>query len=406
MTSGTRYAYLDNIKILLVCGVIAMHVSITYGFDGSWYLESYGQMSDFTIKALTLVMGAGWLFGLGLFFLIAGRLTGPSLDHKGAARFVRERLIRIGTPIVVYMFTVSPVLEYVAFRENEGGTMDIWPFVSEQVWRLAPGPTWFLEALLLFSLGYAGLFTLEARHSGKRSSPRKGRHERGQQRGRTPANGDAPLRGSMIAATAGAIAFCSFCAHLAFPIGEEQFHVQLGMFPQYIAMFALGVAAGRRGWLETISPRMQWRCGAAGVAGILVFAASITLGGFFDSDKKAELFAGGLHWQASLASLTEGVIAVCISLWAVSHFRRRYNTLRPLAARMAPSAYGAFVLHPPVIVGLAFALAPLPGPDEIKFVTLLTTGIAGAFALASILSRWTPAARVIGASTTVRVGPG
>ena len=76
-----RLAYLDNLKTLLVVGVIALHAAIT--FDGSWYLESYDEMSSAVVDVLTIVLGTGWLFGLGLFFLIAGRLTGPSLDRKG-----------------------------------------------------------------------------------------------------------------------------------------------------------------------------------------------------------------------------------------------------------------------------------------------------------------------------------
>ena len=36
-----RLAYLDNLKILLVVGVVGVHTAITYGLDGSWYLESY-----------------------------------------------------------------------------------------------------------------------------------------------------------------------------------------------------------------------------------------------------------------------------------------------------------------------------------------------------------------------------
>ena len=55
---------------------------------------------------------------------------------------------------MAYTLLVSPVLEYVSYRENDGGSEALWPFVREQVWHLAPGPTWFLEALLAFSLGY------------------------------------------------------------------------------------------------------------------------------------------------------------------------------------------------------------------------------------------------------------
>ena len=52
-------AYLDNLKILLVVRVIAMHAAITYGFDGSWYLESYDVMTGAVVDALTVVLGIG-----------------------------------------------------------------------------------------------------------------------------------------------------------------------------------------------------------------------------------------------------------------------------------------------------------------------------------------------------------
>jgi glucans biosynthesis protein C len=165
-----------------------------------------------------------------------------------------------------------------------------------------------------------------------------------------------------VAAVALAISVSSFTAHLAFPIGSEQFHLQLGMFPQYAILFALGVAASRRGWLDTLTPELERRCGIAGAIAAPALLAALIVAGFFEGDAAEARFAGGWHWEAAVFPLAEGVIATCVSLWAIGYFRRRLNHLRPLARRMAPSAYGAFVLHPPVIVGLALAVQPLPRP--------------------------------------------
>jgi glucan biosynthesis protein C len=374
-------AYLDNLKILLVIGVIAMHAVITYGFDGSWYLESYDVMAGAVVDALTVVLGTGWLFGLGLFFLIAGRLSAPSLERKGSRRFAADRLVRLGIPVVAYTLLISPVLEYVQYRESENGAGTFWPFVREQVWSFAPGPTWFLEALLVFSLGYAALRVL-------RRDTRPPSRER--------------LRGRQVAAVALAIAVTSFTAHLAFPIGSEQFHVQLGMFPQYVILFALGAAAGRRGWLETLSPRLERRCGVAGAIAALALLVALVAGGFFEGDAAQDRFAGGWHWQAAAFPLAEGVIATCVSLWAIGFFQRRVNHLRPPARLMAPHAYGAYILHPPVIVGLALAIQPLPVPAEAKFVAVLAAGVAGSFGLAALVSRAGPIARVIGSARRAR----
>jgi Acyltransferase family len=372
-----RLAYLDNLKILLVVGVIALHTAITYGFDGSWYLESYDEMTGAVVNALTVVLGTGWLFGLGLFFLIAGLLTVPSVDRKGPGRFAKDRLVRLGLPIVAYTLLVSPFLEYVDYRQNEGGSEALGPFVRDQVWSFAPGPTWFLEALLVFSLAYALWRALR--------------------RPAEPPSG-APLRGRHVAAIALAISVTSFTAHLAFPIGSEQFHVQLGMFPQYVILFALGAAAGRRGWLDTLTPELQRRCGIASVIAAPALLVSLLAGGFFEGGAAEDRFAGGWHWQAAAFPLAEGVLATCVSLWAIGYFRRRFNHLRPLARRMAPQAYGAFIVHPPVIVGLALAVQPLPLPAELKFIAVVVAGVAGSFALPALLGRAGPIAIAVGAA--------
>lgn len=375
-----RHAYLDNLKVALVVGVITMHAAITYGFSGSWYLESYDELPGAVLGPLTVLMAIGATFGLGLFFLIAGALTGPSLDRCGAARFARERLLRLGIPIVAYTLLLSPLLKYAEHRVQDGG-QPLLPYVGGQVWRLAPGPTWFLEALLLFSLAYAALRAL--RPSGDRSpAPR------------VPSR----LHGRQVAAVAGAIATASFAAHLVFPLGTEQLHVQLGAFPQYVILFALGVAAGRRGWLDALDPALVRRCAVAAALAALVVPPALLLGGFFDGDAAEARYMGGWHWQAAGLSLTEGVLSTCVSLWAVDRFRRRYDALTPLTRRMAPAAYGAFIVHPPVLVVLALAIQQLPLPATAKFLVVLGGGVAGSFALASLAARAGPLARVVGAT--------
>lgn len=372
-----RRAYLDNLKVLLVVGVIAVHAAITYGFSGTWYLESYDEMPDVVLAPLTVPLAIGALFGLGLFFLIAGALTGPSLDRRGPARFARERLLRLGLPILAYTLLVSPVLKYVSHRVDDGGSERFLPFAADHVWQFAPGPTWFLEALLLFSLAYAAVRAL--RPAPPRPPP------------------PSRLSGRTIALVALAIGVSSFAAHLVFPLGTEQLHVQLGAFPQYVILFSLGVAAGRRGWLETLDPALMRRCAFAAVVATLIVPPALLVGGFFESDAGEDLYMGGWHWQAAGLSLTEGVLATCASLWAIDRFRRRHDTLTPLTRRMAPAAYGAFIVHPPVLVGLALAIQSLPLPATVKFVVVLAGGVAGSFALATLANRAGPLARVVGA---------
>jgi glucans biosynthesis protein C len=64
---------------------------------------------------------------------------------------------------------------------------------------------------------------------------------------------------------------------------------------------------------------------------------------------------------------------------------------------MAPAAYGAFIVHPPVLVGLALAVQSAPVPAELKFVSVLAGGVAASFGLAALAARVRPIARIIGA---------
>jgi glucans biosynthesis protein C len=127
-------------------------------------------------------------------------------------------------------------------------------------------------------------------------------------------------------------------------------------------------------------------------------------GGFFRGAGGRHQFEGGWHWQSLAVALAEGVLATCVSLWAIDYFRRRRNHLRPLARRMAAAAYGAFIIHPPLLVGLAFAVQPLALPAELKFITLLTAAVSAAFGLAALANRTRSLARIVGSSARAEAG--
>jgi glucans biosynthesis protein C len=366
--------YLDNLKVLLVVGVIAVHTAIMYGVDGAFYLEDYDAMSDVSVSALTAFVAVGFLFGLGAFFLIAGRLSGPSLDRKGPGRFVRDRLVRLGIPVVFYILLLAPVMEYVKARD-EGSNAGFVSFAWGQLSDPAPGPTWFLEALLAFSLAYALVRAL--RPAGRPVSRR-------------------PLRGRQVAAVGAAIGLLSFAIRLIVPYGEEHLHIQFALFPQYAILFGLGCAAGRRGWLETLTPELRRRCGIVGLIAILALPVLLLAGGFTGGAAERDAYAGGWHWQSAGAALEEGILAATMPLFLIGWFRQHWTRQGPLLKRMSDAAYGAFIIHPPVIVGLALALHAVAIPAELKFALVLAGGVAASFGLTALVMWSSAVRRVIG----------
>jgi glucan biosynthesis protein C len=222
-----------------------------------------------------------------------------------------------------------------------------------------------------------------------------------------PARGSVsrePLRGRQVVAVALAIAPLSFATRLVVPIGEEHLHIQFALFPQYVILFVLGCAAGRRGWLETLTPRLRRGCGIAGLLGVLALPVLLLAGGFTDGEAQRELYAGGWHWQAAATAVVEAVLAASLPLFLIGWFRERWGGRRPLLRRMSTAAYGAFVIHPPVIVGLALALHGVALAAELKFVLVFAGGVAGSFGMTWLALRSRAVGRVIGSGPPPNAG--
>jgi hypothetical protein len=152
-SAGTRLAYLDNLKTLLIAGIIASHALMGYATFGSWTYQDFQEvtLSDAVEKVYaTLFVLFGGLFLMALFFLVSGLLTEDSLARKGSSRFVSDRLLRLGIPFAVYTLVLWPLLEYSLFGplQHRG----FWDSVTDPDPILDNGPMWFVGVLLLFSV--------------------------------------------------------------------------------------------------------------------------------------------------------------------------------------------------------------------------------------------------------------
>ena len=100
-----RVAYLDNLKLLLVAMIIAGHGALAYGdLENAWPYQDVQEVQLAGVSNITLAMVVipAAMFAMGLFFLISGLVTPGSVWRKGPRRFARDRLIRLGVPLVVW----------------------------------------------------------------------------------------------------------------------------------------------------------------------------------------------------------------------------------------------------------------------------------------------------------------
>jgi hypothetical protein len=380
-----RVAYLDNLKMLLVAVIIAGHGALAYGsLESAWPYQDVqevqlGAVSDI---ALSMVVIPAALFSMGLFFLISGLVTPGSVSRKGPRRFARDRLIRLGVPLVIWTLLIWPGAIWAA-HVAAGDSRSFWWQLTHGSPVLDTGPMWFVEVLLLYSLAYAAWRYWSGRGAaGDDSTAMPDR--------------STPLSGRTLIALAVGISVVTVLVRPVFPAASGQIgQSHLWQWPQFVPMFVLGILAAQRGWLEPVPDRIRRGCGFAALGGIAAFlivaAAMAAVGAEGD-----ELFESGLHWPALCLATVEGPLAVGTSVWLLGTAQRLLNQ-RPgqLGQAMARSAYGAFFLQGVVLIGLMIALRPIGVPAEVKALSVAAFGVAGSFALAWVLVTRTRLGRII-----------
>jgi hypothetical protein len=349
-----RRAYLDNLKTVLVAGVITGHVFITYADVGSWAYREPSANKAFVIPA-ALYVALGSMFAMGLFFLIAGLLVPRALARKGSAGFMGDRLVRLGPPFLAFLLVVFPVVRWMG---DSGGRSLAW-FFRAQLKDLDPGPLWFVLALLIFSAAHAAWRALRP----ARPEPR-------------------PWRPAFLPGLAAAVAAATFIVRLRFPIDSHQiFVLHVWQWPQCIGLFALGIACAENGWLDPVADRLRRLSGLAALGGALTIVGTLLL-----NMKNTDPLGGGMSWQAAAVAIGEGITSVGSSVWLLGFFQRRLAHAGSPACALGRAAFGAYVVQAPVTVAIARLAQPLPIAPELKFLFVAPAAVAGSFGLAWLLT--------------------
>jgi acyltransferase-like protein len=358
---GKRLLFVDNMRILLICGVLVVHLCVTYGSVGSWMYRDPAAPDLFTGAFLTTLGGIGLAAGMGLFFLLAGYFTPSSYDRKGGAAFVRDRIIRLGIPWLVYALLIEPLVYYIA----RGLPGSFWSFYTTwylHLGSIADGVIWFVELLLFFSLVYAAWRWL-TRHRSQTTA----------RTGKLPSY--LAIFGFIFA-----LGLVTFVVRLWWSAGFQPgpFNVPLGYLPQYISLYVLGIVAYRRNWFFTLTPRMgrDWSLitllATLIVVGGVVFPSILMQeSGAAGTQQQAGLaIAGGFNWLAFSYALWESFVVVGVGIGLLVLFRQLWNHQGRLAKELAADVYTVYLIHPVVLVGFAYAFS------VVALYPLLKWGIA------------------------------
>jgi glucan biosynthesis protein C len=370
--TAARLAYVDTLRVLLSALVVAHHAGQAYGpTGGEWPI-----FNPTRAAILGPFFGVNAAFFMGLFFLLAGYFVPYAYDRKGAARFLADRLVRLGAPLLLISLLVGLIM-----YAGSGRGQPLGDFLLVYLRRPEVGHMWFAGHLIVYSCGYAAWRWLAERRPAAPHRPIA-----------------SPDHRAIAAYTIG-LAAATFLVRLAFPIDRWVYpapfiRAELAHLPQYLSLFILGVVSYQRDWFGQLpaSTGMAWlRVG--------LIAAAMPYGiGLLEELTPIEvaLFAGGgLSLGALLWSAVEACICVGLCVGLLTLLRERASWQGGLLRELAAGSYAVYVIHVFPVVGLQAALAGSPMPPLAKFglVTLLAVPLC--FALAYGLRRLPGVARVL-----------
>jgi surface polysaccharide O-acyltransferase-like enzyme len=164
-----RRGELDLLRALVVVGLVFFHTGVIFG-AGEFPVKA---ATENHVATVVLAFGATW--GMPLLFLVSGMGIWYSLRARSPTSFARERLRRLGVPLVIGLLILVPLQVYLGQR-CAGDTSSYADFYA-RFWKVRPaldfpfvltaapdgafetGHLWFLVCLLAFSVVLLPSFT-------------------------------------------------------------------------------------------------------------------------------------------------------------------------------------------------------------------------------------------------------
>ncbi|MDG4824145.1 acyltransferase family protein [Asanoa sp. WMMD1127] len=376
-----RRPELDAIRTFVVVGLIFFHAGLVFDESDDFYVKN----AD-TTSVTTVIAGFAVVWAMPALFLIAGFGSWHSMRRRGPGGFARERLQRLGVPLLVAILTFLPVPVWLRLKAADAGydesylhflpkfydvRLDLadFPFVVGGEY-FETGHLWFVVLLLAFSLLLAAFI---------RWAP-----------GHEPLARAVGHRGVVLLPAAATSAICAF-------VGMEESFAGWSRWA-YLLFFVSGFLLASD---ERFRLAMRRDAVLAAVVGGVVFAVTgpvlLTAG----DDPFTAMTA-----HAIVARALFGLAGWCLVVAILGLLDRR-NAGRHNAGKapttkdrrvyyyLALGALPIYVLHQPIVVAVAYGVVRWDAPILVKYVAIVAASLALTLAAYEFLVRRTRLTRYL-----------
>ncbi|MCF6765534.1 acyltransferase family protein [Thiotrichales bacterium 19S3-7] len=351
-----RYHYLDNIKWVLAILVIIHHAAGAAGLDPVGFnLPQVITENQWQYDILSNLQGINQSFFMSLFFFISAYFSYPSLLKKGSSRFILDKLKRLGIPVLITVFIITPIVAYLgpkhaSYIEVLTFYVSLLKFANMQL-----GVTWFCWTLIVFNL----LFLI-----GHSLVTSKNQSQKTKQK-------QIPTIFLILLLATVMIIFNAIGLYLQNLLGEDflGFH-DLKYFPMYLVMFYLGVKAYQYQWLDQISFKHAF-------AGILMWLIAYAF---------LIKILSGYHLNGYVLSRGFTVFGLC--LFIIYSFKVLFNTTNKMTEILARSSYAAYVIQViPLVIFISILRLFMTEIPLVNFVIIAIPSVIFSFILGYIICK-------------------
>jgi len=371
-----RLFFIDNLRIALISLVVLHHLAVVYAANtGFYYVEPTTNIA--AIVALAYFQLINQAYFMGLFFFLAGYFTPESYDRKGTGLYLKDRLLHLGVPLLIYIFVMNPLASTGVYQMPASLTGVTEPLTwARYPSMLAMGPFWFVVMLIVFCAVYV-LWRLLTRQLTKTKPVMQ----------KSP----APPKFAKIAIFIIILAAASYFIRIAVPIASPVLHFpSLAYLPQYASFFVLGIVANRKNWLFAIPDKFGKRGITVALVSLILF-----LIGMSPRFGSGAAFIGGGTAQSGIYAFWDSLFAVCVCIWLITLFRKRFNFQYNFCKALSRGAFTVYLIHCPVIVMMALLMRDVSITPLLKFLLMACICVPLCFALAYLIRKIPKADRIL-----------
>jgi hypothetical protein len=343
---------MDNLRFALTILVIFHHTAIAYGGEGNWPYKSCHHSRSMVLLAAN---GLAQSFFMGTFFFMSGIFSRMALLRKGPKEFVKDKLLRLALPALVYTLAAEPIQNATLELLLHGRTPSFADIGSHfRTFQSSPGikgPVWYLALLCTFDFLYATAVTLHViaralqgttNHQGAAFDPAGKMHM------------TRLIENFGTCACILGIFVCgivSFLVRLYIPTTYEfrLLNLRVAYVPQYICLYVLGLN------IEPNRINLLPGQSAQFIVAVIVGAIALFIGWGDSGRRHLALtdFSGGLNSAAAAYAILNEFVGYIILATAYHKFRRRCNASWGALTNLS---YTIFLVHAPISVAVEAAV--------------------------------------------------